>query len=511
MEQSTWSAEDKTAPEIDPLVQARISKLDSLRNLGIDPYPARFNRTATTKDARARIERLESRSRKQQSQIRTRPLTVAGRIMGLRSMGKAAFADMQDGEGRIQLHLRADRLGASYSLVDLLDLGDFVGASGPVFRTRRGEISIEVKELTVLAKAIRPMPDKWSGLQDTEKRYRQRYLDLISSERSMEVAKKRAAIIRSMRDFLHGRGFVEVETPVLVSVAAGGMASPFVTHHKALDRTLYLRIATELHLKRMVIGGMEKVFEIGRLFRNEGIDRTHNPDYTSLESYEAYVDYKDVMAMVEQMVFNIAMDVNGVPVVSYIDGEGPEIDFTPPWPRLDLREQVKQYSGIDFLDTHDRVSLGRAMEDRGIHVDARASWGRLLDKVISSTVEPQLEQPSFLVDYPVEMSPLAKRKSDSGGIVERFEAFIGGSEIANAFTELNDPVDQRSRFEEQERLRQEFGEEELDRLDEDFLVAVEHGMPPTGGLGMGIDRLAMLLTGERSIREVILFPQLRTL
>jgi len=363
--------------------------------------------------------------------------------------------------------------------------------------------------MTILAKAVRPLPDKWSGLQDVEKRYRQRYLDLITNEDAVKVARTRAAVVAGMRRFLNERGFMEVETPVLVPVAAGAMARPFATRHNALDRTLYLRIATELPLKKLIIGGIEKVYEIGRIFRNEGIDLEHNPEFTTLESYEAYADYRDVMKMVEEMTAVIAKEVTGSTVVSAAGRA--EIDLTPPWPRVDLREALMERSGIDFLKVRDVHSLEQAMRTLDIHVEPNASWGRLLDKVISSEVQPHMVQPAFLVDYPVEMSPLAKRKPGAEGIVERFEAFVAGSELANAFTELNDPVDQRARFEEQERLRREHGEDEVDRLDEDFLVAVEHGMPPTGGLGMGIDRLAMLLAGKTSIREVILFPQLRTL
>ena len=297
---------------------------------------------------------------------------------------------------------------------------------------------------------------------------------------------------------------------MLVPVAAGAMARPFETHHNALNRDLYLRIASELYLKRLIVGGMEKVFEIGRMFRNEGIDHDHNPEFTTLESYEAFADYRDVMEMVEQMVSTIAVDVTGSAVITSGSGEGPEIDLTPPWPRLDLRTEIIKRTGIDFLEHRDTESLAGAMREREIHVEQGSSWGRLLDKVISTNVEPHIVQPAFLVDYPVAMSPLAKRKPGADGIVERFEAFVMGSELANAFSELNDPVDQRGRFEEQERLRVDFGEDETDRLDEDFLIAIEHGMPPTGGLGMGVDRLAMLIAGEESIREVLLFPQLRT-
>lgn len=488
------------------LIQARMDKLERLRERGVDPYPARFKPTSNSVAARAALDVVEN---EQGEGAMSEALILAGRMMARRGMGKAAFIDLKDSAGTIQLHLRQDVLGEQYELLEDLDLGDIIGAEGPVFRTRRGEPSIEVHSLTVLTKAIRPLPDKWAGLTDIEKRFRQRYLDLISNDRSMEIARMRATIVASMRSFMHGRGFIEVETPMLVSVPAGAAARPFGTHHNALDRDLYLRIATELHLKKLIVGGFDKVFEVGRIFRNEGFDLDHNPEFTTIESYEAYADYHDVMEMVEQMVSTIAREVTGSMIVPAAEeGEDP-INLTPPWPRLDLREEVKIRSGIDFLQCKDVESLSEAMRERNIHVEPGANWGRLLDKVISDHVEPNLIQPAFLVDYPIEMSPLAKRKPGFDGIVERFEGFVGGHELCNAFTELNDPVDQRERFEEQERLRRAHDDDEMDRLDEDFLVAVEHGMPPTGGVGLGIDRLAMLITGERSIREVILYPQLR--
>lgn len=498
------------------LIHDRLAKIEALRARGIDPYPRSFHRTHLAAEAIALLEALEAAGAADATagetgeHSRTEPVTVAGRIMARRGMGKASFIDLKDGSGRIQLFARQNVLGEDFELLELLDLGDIVGASGPVIRTRKGEPSIEVTSVTVLTKAIRPLPDKWAGLQDIEVRTRQRYLDLISNERAMRNARLRPAIVASIRKFMHARGFVEVETPVLVAVAAGASAKPFITHHNSLNRDLYLRIATELPLKKLLVGGMEKVFEIGRLFRNEGVDHDHNPEFTTMESYEAYTDYKGVMEMVEQLVSTVAVDVTGSMTLAPSGEGGVEIDLTPPWPRLDLRETIIKETGIDFAVCNDVESLSQAMRERGIHVEQGLSWGRLLDKVISASVEPKLIQPAFLVDYPVEMSPLAKRKPGSDGIVERFEAFVLGSEMANAFSELNDPVDQRARFEEQEQLRTEFSDDETDRLDEDFLTAIEHGMPPAGGLGIGIDRLTMLIAREESIREVILFPQLRT-
>lgn len=492
------------------LIQDRLAKIAQLRDRGVNPYPPRFDRTHTTDEAVKLYESLESDSDGSDDHLATETLRVAGRVMAKRGQGKASFIDLRDGSGSIQVFSRQNTMGDdAYGIIELLDIGDIIGVEGIVIRTRRGEISVESREITVLTKSMRPLPDKWGGLQDQEVRFRQRYLDLISNDAAMKNALLRPAIVRSMRSFMHSKGFIEVETPILVPVAAGAQATPFETHHNQLGRDLYLRIATELYLKKLIVGGIERVFEIGRLFRNEGLDHDHNPEFTTIESYQAYADYNDVMEMVEQMVSTIAFETTGSMVLPAVEGKRPEIDLTPPWPRLNLREEINKRTGIDFVETRDVESLSQAMQERKIHVEEGSAWGRLLDKVISSEVEPHLVQPHFLVDYPVEMSPLAKRKPDTDGIVERFEAFVMGSELANAFTELNDPVDQRERFEQQERMRLDFGDDEADRLDEDFLVAIEHGMPPTGGLGLGIDRLTMLIAGEESIREILLFPAMR--
>ncbi|MBF8267632.1 MAG: lysyl-tRNA synthetase [Dehalococcoidia bacterium] len=484
------------------LLQSRREKFRRLRSRGIEPFPHRYRRTHTIGEAVAAFRVEEAKGG---AATRTEPMSLAGRVMAVRSMGRATFLVLQDGSGRIQIHLRRDTLGQGYDLVRDLDMGDFLGSQGPLFLTRTGEITLEAHDLTFLAKALRPLPEKWHGLTEVETRYRQRYLDLIANKDARHNFQLRSRIIGAMRRFLDSRGFIEVETPVLVPVAAGAAAAPFTTHHNALNLDLYLRIATELYLKRLIIGGLEQVYEIGRVFRNEGIDLDHNPEFTLLESYEAYADYNDVMAMVEQMVSTIAQEVLGTCQVSF--GET-TIDFTPPWRRVSLREEVQRCTGIDFQDFPDAAALAERMRTLGISVEERNSRGRLIDKLVSATVEPQLMQPTFLIDYPLEMSPLAKQKPNDPSLVERFEAFAGGMEIANSFTELNDPDEQRRRFMEQEALRAELGEE-VDRLDEDFLLALEYGMPPTGGLGMGIDRLVMLLTGQTSIREVILFPQLK--
>ena len=492
------------------LISDRLAKIAQLRSRGIDPYPPRFDRTHMIAEAVGLFEEIESSESGPDDHPRTATLRVAGRVMARRGQGKASFIDLKDGNAQVQIFARQNTMGEeAYSIIELLDIGDIIGVEGAVIRTRRGEISVEAAEITVLTKSMRPLPDKWGGLQDQEVRFRQRYLDLITNERAMKNALLRSKVVRSMREFMHDRGFIEVETPILVPVAAGAQATPFETHHNQLDRDLYLRIATELYLKKLVVGGIERVFEIGRLFRNEGLDHDHNPEFTTIESYQAYADYDDVMEMVESMVSYIAQETTGSMVLPAVDGVRPEIELTPPWTRLDLRTEIKQRTGIDFVETPDVESLSQAMAERDIYVEPGSTWGRLLDKVISSEVEPNLVQPHFLVDYPVEMSPLARRKPGYKDIVERFEAFVMGSELANAFTELNDPVDQRERFEQQEQLRDEFDDVEADRLDEDFLVAIEHGMPPTGGLGLGIDRLTMLIAGEESIREILLFPAMR--
>ena len=490
------------------LFRVRLEKLERIRERGIEPYPHNYERTHTSAQAEELFAQAEAEqpAAQQTGDTRTDPVSVAGRIVAFRGMGRASFADLLDGDGRIQVMFRRNRLQDTYETLGDLDIGDWLGVRGPVFRTRTGQITVEAQEFTLICKALRPLPEKWHGLQDVEIRFRQRYLDLIANPEARRVAVMRSHIVSAMRRFMDGRGFIEVETPTLVPIAAGGMAHPFVTHHNMLGRDLYLRIATELHLKRLIVGGLERVYEIGKIFRNEGIDLTHNPEFTSMESYEAFADYNDVMEMVEQMVSGIAQEVLGSTVVEF---GGERIDFTPPWPRLSLREQIRKNSGIDFLDHPDIESLKTAMADNGIDVSQQLSWPGLMDKLISSRVEDTLRQPCFLVDYPVGMSPLAKKKADDSRLVERFEGFVAGMEICNAFTELNDPVDQRARFEEQEALRTQFADEETDRLDEDFLVAIEHGLPPTGGLGIGIDRLTMLFSGHKSIREVVLFPQMR--
>ena len=478
------------------LVEQRIRKLRELRDRGVNPYPYSFDRTHLAAETIAGFDTLQG------TEVR-----LAGRLLTVRLMGKASFAHIQDVSGRIQIYVRRDEVGEEqYQLFKDLDIGDHVGVAGKPFRTRTGEITIHVQGLTLLSKSLRGLPEKWHGLTDVEKRYRQRYLDLISNDEVRQLFVTRSRIIDALRRYLVDNGFLEVETPILQPIHGGAAARPFVTHHNALDRDLYLRIALELYLKRCVIGGIEKVFEIGRNFRNEGISTKHNPEFTMLELYQAYTDYNGIMALLEDMVPSIAGQVLGTTSVEY---SGHVIELDAPWPRIRLRDAIRDESGIDYEEYPTAASLYEAVSGAGVHVEPNSTRAKLIDSLLSTFVEPKLIQPTFLIDYPVEMSPLAKRKRDDPAVVERFEAFIGGMEIANAFSELNDPMDQRERF-EQQLAERAAGDEEAQPMDEDFLVALEHGMPPTGGLGVGIDRLVMLFTGNNSIREVILFPQLRS-
>jgi lysyl-tRNA synthetase class 2 len=494
------------------IAQQRLDKLEKIQGQGINPYPRSYHRSHTTQEAVALYQQTESSPNK----TTITEFNLAGRITAIRFIGKIAFFDIRDGSGKIQGFFSHDIIGnEKYEFLHEIDIGDIIGVTGTLFRTKAGEISIEVKDFILLVKSLQPLPEKWHGLVDVEKRYRQRYLDLISNEEVKPIFKLRSQVISALRRFLNERGFIEVETPVLQPVAGGALARRFKTHHQALDRDLYLRIALELYLKRLIIGGFDKVYEIGRVFRNEGISTKHNPEFTMLEIYEAYADYNDMMTLFEDLVSYIAREIVDKTKIKF--GEE-SINLEPRWRRIYLREAIKERCGIDFEDYPDADSLRRRMGQLGLEVDPNKDRGRLVDELISTFVEPSLMQPTFLVDYPVEMSPLAKRKQDNERLVERFEAFIGGMEVANAFTELNDPIEQRERFRKQkemqsaESVKAKSGEEEreVDVIDEDFLLAMEYGMPPTGGLGVGIDRLAMLFSDKQSIREVILFPQLKT-
>jgi len=482
----------------DPLVQARLEKLRAYREKGVDPYPARVPEVTQIGSV---IERFASLETEERSETR---LSVAGRQMAVRSMGKASFLDLRDGTGKIQIHATADALGAEeYASLGGTDIGDIISVHGEVFRTKRGELTIAAEKWTLLSKSVRPLPEKWHGLKDVEVRYRHRSLDLISNDEVRETFVKRSRILSAIRRALDEQGFLEVENPVLQAVASGGHARPFMTHHNTLDADLYLRIALELHLKRLLVGGLDRVYEMGKCFRNEGVSTDHNPEFTMLELYQAYADYEDMMKMAERLVHAGLVAVGQSPEVTF---KGHTIDLNTPWKRIGMIDAVAEATGFDpdALRTEEAIGLAAS---KGVD-PAPLSAGEAIEMLFDRFVEPTLIQPTFITDYPIEISPLAKRKPGHEGVVERFELFVGGIELANAFTELNDPVDQRERFEAQEKLREQ-GNEETQPLDEDFLYAIEHGMPPAGGMGIGIDRLVMLLTEATSIRDVILFPAMR--
>jgi len=486
-------------PKLSDVLADRREKLERLREAGIDPFPAEFADREDIAEVRAAHEGLapgiETDSRHR----------VAGRIVGRRGHGKACFLDLRDGTGQVQLHAREDLLGEEpYRTLVELDLGDIVGVEGTALATRRGgELSLAIDRWRLLAKSLRPPPDKFHGLEDVETRYRHRELDLIANEESRRLFRLRARTVSEVRRWLDERDFVEVETPVLQPLYGGALARPFTTHHNALDRDLYLRIATELYLKRLVVGGIERVYELGKDFRNEGVSHKHNPEFTMLEWYEACSDYAATAHRLETMVAEVAERVLGTTKVQR--GEV-EIDFAPPWKRITFREAIRERSGVDIAEHPTREALAAAI---GTEPDPEEGWGKLVDGLLSKHVEPQLIQPTFVLDYPVELSPFAKSHRSEEGLVERFEAFAGGMEIANGFSELNDPDEQRRRF-EQQATELERGDEEAQPYDEDFVGALEQGMPPTGGVGIGIDRLVMLLTGAKSVREVVLFPAMRS-
>ncbi len=486
--------------DLDQVIAQRIAKAQRWRERGIDPYPHRFHRTHTAQEAVAALEEAEAQG------AAPPKVVVAGRITAMRHMGKATFIDLQDTSGRVQTHHRLDVLGEeAYEALHDLDLGDFLGVEGEVFRTRTGEPTVLARRYVVLCKALRAPPAKWHGLQDVEVRYRQRYLDLMANRQVRELFRTRSRIVSAIRRFLDAKGFLEVETPVLQPYAGGAAARPFVTYHNALERHLYLRIALELHLKRLLVGGYEKVYELGRVFRNEGVSGKYNPEFTMLEAYQAYADYNDIMELTEELIVYVAKEAVGTLCVPY---QGEVIDFSPPWRRMTLREALLQYAGLDISPHTPLSQLREAVEARGLPVQPHWDRGKIIDESLAHLVEPRLIHPTFILDYPVELSPLAKSKPHDPYFVERFELFIAGREVANAYTELNDPMEQRRRFLDQAQRRQA-ADEEVELGDEDFLVALEHGMPPAGGLGIGIDRLVMALTGQSSIREVILFPALR--
>jgi len=481
--------------------EIRLQRLHALREQGINPYPNRVMRTHTI---------LEILQHFDEWQGPEGSFTITGRIRLMREMGKVAFVKIEDGTGSIQAYFRINDLGEdAYRMLKLLDVGDFVQASGFLFLTRTGEPTLHVREYSLISKGLRPLPEKYHGLEDKEIRQRKRYLDLIANGDDIkDVFVTRSRTVSAMRRYMDSLGFLEVETPILQPLYGGATARPFITHHNTLDRDFYLRIADELYLKRLIVGGFERVYEIGRDFRNEGIDRTHNPEFTMMECYQAYADYEDIMTLVEEMIHFIALEVKGTPRITF---QGHEIDLTPPWRRYHLLDAIEEFTGIDINLYPDKESFAAAMRANGYEADPKLGRGRLIDDLKGAMLRqgiPALRQAIFLTDYPRDVSPLAKDHSTVPGLVERFQPFIGGLEIGNAFTELNDPLDQRARFEDQMRQREQ-GDEEAQVLDEDFLEALEVGMPPTGGLGIGVDRLAMLMADQESIRDVILFPAMR--
>jgi lysyl-tRNA synthetase, class II len=499
------------------VVEDRLAKLEQLRSRGVEPFGYRYRVTHHSAVARAAFEDRE-RAGTLGAGGDGDTVRLAGRILSIRSHGKTVFADLGDRDGRMQLYLRANELGESFALLELLDIGDWVGAEGVLFRTRMGEITVRVTSLELLAKSVRPLPfgkeevdeatgerHVHGGFADVEQRYRQRYADLAVNPDVRAVFVARSHIVSAVRRFLDARDYLEVETPVLQPLYGGASARPFTTHHNALDMRLYLRIADELYLKRLIVGGLERVYEIGKDFRNEGIDRTHNPEFTMLEFYEAFADYGDMMTLVEELIGSIVAELTGGG--RSVTFQGTELDFTPPFRRLPFLDALREHGGID-ADALGDVDLARHARGLGIEDAPSMTRPKLLDELFKELVEPHLQQPVFIVDYPRELSPLAKPKRGDPALVERFELMVAGREIANAFSELNDPFDQRDRFEAQVRLR-EAGDDEAQNLDEDYIRALEYGMPPTGGVGIGIDRLVMLLTDQPSIRDVILFPTMR--
>ncbi|BFH71771.1 MAG: lysine--tRNA ligase [Paenibacillus dendritiformis] len=488
--------------ELSELLQIRRNKLDELRKLGIDPFGAKYSRTHT---AKAVLDKYNGMT-KEELETEGAVVSLAGRIMAKREMGKASFAHIQDLSGRLQIYVRQDTVPAEkYEAFTMLDLGDIIGVSGKVFKTKTGELSVKVTDLEVLSKSLYPLPEKYHGLKDVELRYRQRYVDLIMNPDVQQTFIARSRIIQSMRRYLDSLGYLEVETPTLHAIAGGAAARPFITHHNALDMTLYMRIAIELHLKRLIVGGLEKVYEIGRVYRNEGISTRHNPEFTMIELYEAYADYEDIMRLTENMVAHIAQEVLGTMQIRY---QGHEIDLTPQWRRLSMVDAVKEVTGVDFsVQMTDEEAHALAKEHK-VPVENHFTFGHILNAFFEHFVEETLIQPTFITGHPVEISPLAKKNANDPRFTDRFELFIVAREHANAFTELNDPIDQRQRFEAQLEER-EHGNDEAHEMDDDFIRALEYGMPPTGGLGIGVDRLVMLLTDSPSIRDVLLFPHMR--
>lgn len=494
--------EQNSLAEMNDQMRVRREKMEAIREEGIDPFGKRFERTSNSQELH---EKYDDNTKEELHEMEL-TASVAGRMMTKRGKGKAGFAHLQDREGQIQIYVRKDEVGdENYEVFKRADLGDFFGVTGEVMKTNTGEVSIKAKKITLLTKSLRPMPEKYHGLTNVEQRYRQRYLDLISNRESFDRFMKRSQIISQIRRYLDGLGYIEVETPVLHNEAGGATARPFITHHNALDIDLYLRIALELHLKRLIVGGMEKVYEIGRVFRNEGIDTTHNPEFTMMEVYTAYTDYQDIMNLTEGIIRDAAKNVLGETTITY---DGAEIDLGSEFKRIHMVDAVKEQTGVDFWKEMSIEEARAFAKEHNVEINDNMEVGHILNEFFETFVEDTLEQPTFVYGHPVEVSPLAKKNDEDPRFTDRFELFIVGREFANAFTELNDPIDQRARFEAQEKEKEQ-GNDEAHGVDEDFLEALEYGMPPTGGLGIGIDRLVMLLTDVQSIRDVLLFPTMR--
>lgn len=492
--------------ESNALMLARRQKLEEWRQRGVDPFGHKFERTHLAADAVAEYERFEQEAGGQAVGAEGPEVRAAGRVMAIRGHGKATFAHLQDVSGRIQIYAKVDVLGEQpYQAFSTLDLGDIVGVTGRLFRTHRGEITVAVQQFELLSKSLRPLPEKWHGLKDVDTRYRQRYVDLIVNPEVKQVFVARSRILHAVRGFLAKRSFLEVDTPTLHAIAGGANARPFITHHNTLDMNLYLRIAPELYLKRLIVGGFDRVFELGKNFRNEGISIKHNPEFTMLELYQAYANYQDMMEITEQLIAWVAQEVLGATKLTYLDQA---IDLTPPWTRISMLDAITKYAKVDLRETNSDEETRALAGKAGLKVDPKWDRGHMINELFEQYVEPGLIQPTFVTDYPVEISPLARRKSSDPRLTDRFEAFIYGREMANGFSELNDPIDQKERFQKQVEARAR-GDEEAHMMDEDYIRALEYGMPPTGGLGVGIDRLVMLLTNSPSIRDVILFPHMR--
>ncbi|MCA1037731.1 MULTISPECIES: lysine--tRNA ligase [Bacillus] len=483
-------------------MRVRREKMNSLREKGMDPFGKRFERSHQSQDLIDEYGEQEKEAIEEQNIS----VTLAGRIMTKRGKGKAGFAHIQDLKGQIQIYVRQDAIGEeSYEIFNSADLGDLVGVTGTLFKTKVGELSIKVEAFELLTKSLRPLPEKFHGLKDVEQRYRQRYLDLIMSQESKKTFITRSRIIQSMRRYLDSHGYLEVETPMMHSIAGGASARPFITHHNALDMELYMRIAIELHLKRLIVGGLEKVYEIGRVFRNEGVSTRHNPEFTMIELYEAYADYRDIMSLTENLVAHIAEEVLGTTTVQYGDYE---VNLKPEWTRLHMVDAIKEHTGVDFWQQMSKEEAQALAKEHNVEIKETMEYGHIVNEFFEQKVEEKLIQPTFIYGHPVEISPLAKKNEEDPRFTDRFELFIVAREHANAFTELNDPIDQRERFEAQLKEREQ-GNDEAHMMDDDFIEALEYGMPPTGGLGIGIDRLVMLLTNSPSIRDVLLFPLMR--